>query len=415
MWKLKSNQENKNGYLWNSIAGLVNAGEAVILSMVVTRICSLSDAGIMAIAFAVGNLMMTIGKFGVRNFQATDVDEKFDFSDYFWTRIVTVAAMLAASLLYFFYSIQMSGYNSKKSVVILAICLIYAVESIEDVFGGFYQQRQELDIGAKVFILRWSVILAVFIVDLLFGHGLKEASAAGALACIFSFGIFNTIAFHSFRVKIHHWNVDSVKQILVHCFPLFAVAFLSFYVTNAPKYAIDKYLSQEVSACYSFISMPVFIIGLLNGFLYQPCLVQMALEWRGHQVKQLCERVKKQCMILAGLTAVCVSGAYVCGIPILSFLYGTELRTYKTELLILVLGGGMLAYAGYFGVLLTIMRRQDLILYGYAGAAFLALCFFHRIIKKYQIMGAVFFYTFLMSMLAVFFCLIYKREVYKQL
>ncbi len=56
-----------DGYLWNVAAGLVNAGEAVVLSMVVTHTTGLEDAGILSIAFAVGNLMMTVGKFGVRS------------------------------------------------------------------------------------------------------------------------------------------------------------------------------------------------------------------------------------------------------------------------------------------------------------------------------------------------------------
>lgn len=44
-----------NGYFWNSTAGLLYAGEAVILSIAVTRTSGLADAGILSMAFAIGH------------------------------------------------------------------------------------------------------------------------------------------------------------------------------------------------------------------------------------------------------------------------------------------------------------------------------------------------------------------------
>ena len=137
---MRNRETNGNGYFWNAFAGLVNAGESVILLMVVTRITGLPDAGMLTIAFAVGNLMMTIGKFGVRSYQSTDVKEYFSFSDYFWTRCVTVGLMIVCSLAYTYFCVLEKGYDSKKVTVILSVCFIYAVESLVDVFWGFFEQ-----------------------------------------------------------------------------------------------------------------------------------------------------------------------------------------------------------------------------------------------------------------------------------
>ena len=84
---------SKKSYLWNIIAGCVNAAEAVILMSVVARVVNDEAAGILTIAFAVGNLLMNVGKFGVRNFQVTDTDN-YSFSDYFSLRIITTTAMV---------------------------------------------------------------------------------------------------------------------------------------------------------------------------------------------------------------------------------------------------------------------------------------------------------------------------------
>ncbi len=129
-----SEKRMQNGYVWNALAGAVNASEAVLLSMVVTRTDGIADAGVLSIAFAVGNLMMTIGKFGVRNYQATDLKQRFSFSDYFWARIFTAGVMVLSCAGYLLYCIWSRGYGRYKAVVVAAVCLIYAAESVEDVF-----------------------------------------------------------------------------------------------------------------------------------------------------------------------------------------------------------------------------------------------------------------------------------------
>lgn len=400
---MRNRETNENGYFWNALAGLVNAGESVILLMVVTRITGLSDSGMLTIAFAVGNLMMTIGKYGVRNYQSTDVKEHFSFSDYFWTRCVTVGLMIFCSMAYMYFCVQEKGYDSKKVTVILAVCFIYAVESLEDVFWGFYQQRMALDLGAKVFILRWMGILGVFILLLMIGKDLQLSAVCSALAGLAVFAVWNTRVFCSFQEKITFIRTEAVRQLMKQCFPLCISGFLSFYVINASKYAIDRYLPAEVQACFGFIAMPVFVIQLLNGFLYQPSLVQMSQEWNSGRIQSFRRRIAGQCLAAAVLTLVCLLGAYVCGIPVLSAMYDTDLKDYKMELLVLLTGGGMLAFAGYFHVLLTIMRKQKSMMYGYGAAALLAFLFMNQMVKMAGVMGAAVFQTLLLTGVAVYF------------
>ncbi|MDE7310324.1 MAG: lipopolysaccharide biosynthesis protein [Eubacterium sp.] len=409
MFEKKS--KNNNGYFWNAFAGVVNAGEAVILSMAVTRAEGLAQAGVLSIAFAVGNLMMTVGKFGVRNYQVTDVQGKFTFSDYFWVRVMTVCCMIAISAGYLFYCVQVKGYDRQKVVVISAICLIYAIESMEDVFWGLYQQRQALDIGAKVFVFRWLLILAVFILLLRMRQGLGQAAVAAACVSVVAFLVCNSIAFSALHERIGMMHIKNAAKLVKQCFPLAAVAFMMFYVTNAPKYAIDRYLTDEVQACFGFIAMPVFVIEMLNGFIYQPSLVKATLEWKEGRVQKLESRARKQELILLAIITLCLAAADLVGIPVLSALYGTDLNAYKAEFLILLLGGGMFAYVGYYCVLLTIMRRQSLVMYGYIGVSVLAFFMFHVIVKYYGILGAAIFYTVLMTLLAVFFYFSYRRGV----
>ena len=199
----------------------------------------------------------------------------------------------------------------------------------------------------------------------------------------------------------------SVKQIFVACFPLFVGNFLSQYIGNAPKYAIDAQLGDELQACYGFISMPVFVIGLLNNVIFTPIIRIMAENWAKNNKKAFLKRFGQQVLIAIGITLVCIVGANLLGIPVLSIMYNTDLSSYKRELLILLLGGGFLALSGLLNTVLTIMRFQYPLFWGYAAVAIAALVGSGRVVSKWGMLGATWLYTFLMAALFVVFVFIF--------
>lgn len=203
-------------------------------------------------------------------------------------------------------------------------------------------------------------------------------------------------------------------MLLWNCFPVFASAFLSFYIGNAPKYAIDAQLTDEMQACYGFIAMPVFVIGLLNGFILNPMLFKISCLWNDGKVKEF---VRKTLFLAASvffITVICIAGAYVLGIPVLSFLYNTNLSSYKAELMVLLVGGGFLGLSGVLNAVLTIMRYQKDLLIGYALVAVLAFFMANSIVQNYAIMGAAILYTVLMAVLCALFTLFTAFGIWKK-
>ena len=384
------------------IAGLINASEAVVLLAVVSRTNGIYDAGVLTIAFAVGNLMTSIGKFGMRNYQVTDVNEQFSFDTYFSSRIITVGLMILTVLFYVIYGYFFKQYTLSKMCVIFLICMVYSLEAIEDVFAGWYQKRGRLDIGGKIFSVRWSIALVVFIVALLYTHSLLWATLFLLLSSFICCAILLRYTFSYVYKERIHMNYVGVGPLLLRCAPLFFTSFMQFYLINASKYAIDNYLTEEIQACYGFVSMPVFVIGLLNSFFYQPILVQIAVEWREHDYEGVTKRVSRQFVVIFFITLICLMGAYVLGIPVLSTLYSTDLHEYKTELLILLLGGGFLAVVGFFSVVLTTMRKQKWVLVGYTMVTVLTFCLTGKVVQVYGVLGAAGIYTFMIAILSIF-------------
>lgn len=400
----------RNSYIWNTAAGFINAGRAVVLLMVIIRTNGIYDAGILTIAFATANLLVTVGKYGIRNYQVTDIKEQYSFNAYFTARILTVAGMILVSIVYVLYGKIFQNYTLDKMAVIFVMCMLYALEAFEDVFWGLYQQKGRLDIGAKIFSYRWGITLFVFIIGLLYSHNLLISIIIATVVSAIFLCIFLKSSYAKIGERAVKLSFQGLRDLLSKSTPLFLSVFCSFYITNAPKYAIDAYLSEEAQACYGFIAMPVFVIGLLNGFLYQPLLVVMADEWQNGKIEKFWKRMEVQIASIVLITIICIVGAYLIGIPVLSFLYHTDLAEYKTELLVLLIGGGFLAISGFFCVLMTIMRTQRKMMYGYIIVSTVAALSAGIFVREGGIMGAAINYDIMMLLLTVIFVIILKRQ-----
>ena len=72
----------KQTYIWTVLAGVIYAGSSFIMQMTTSKCISVAQAGILSLALAVGNQLVTIGFYNIRTFQVSDVLEKYKFSDY---------------------------------------------------------------------------------------------------------------------------------------------------------------------------------------------------------------------------------------------------------------------------------------------------------------------------------------------
>lgn len=400
---LNDSNVERNSYIWNMSGSMLVAFQSVIMLMILTRVLGLVEAGILTIAYANANLFQNIGKYGMRNFQVSDVKDEFNFSEYKASRIVTAIAMVAVSFIYVIYTAINNDYTVEKTQIILWMCLFRVVDVIEDVYCALYQSKNRLDIGAKIMTLRQVITLIVFGVGVVILKDLLLALVISTVVTTLLLVFFIKCTYGFFDIKPEKAEWKKVSMLLKVCFPLFAGAFLSFYIGNAPKYAIDAMLTDELQACYGFIAMPVFVVGLLNNFIFNPILFRMSILWEEGKKKEFVIRTACQVGIVGIITGVCILGAYLLGIPVLSWLYNTDLAPYKTELLILLLGGGFLGLSGLLNAVVTIMREQKKLMWGYGIVSILAYACSNKVVAAYGMMGAAVLYTVLIGALCVIF------------
>lgn len=394
-------RQDAGNFLWNAVGGILNAGQSVFLLIVITRVCGLEAAGIFSIAFATGNLFLYLGNYGVRNYQVSDLSEKYSFHDYLRHRLCTVLLMLAAAAVYTAWSAKTGNYSNYKTSCVLAMCVCKAVDCLEEVFEGRYQQKGRLDRSGKLVTFRLLVSIGGMIAVLLVTRDLLTAVwwgvfLAAAASALIIWRYRKTAAFERTA-----FSFSGIAGLMRECFPVCAANFLSFYLINEPKYAIDAAMDETAQACYNFIAMPVFVIQLLNMFLYQPMLIRMTASWENGRRKEFLGYFGRICGALALISAPILLAAWILGIPVLSWLYATDLSALRTELLLIMTGGIFLAFNGFYCAVLTIMRKQREIPLTYLAGAVLSLAATPAMVRKNGIIGAVLSFVLVMAAVTV--------------
>lgn len=404
----------RNGVIFNALSGTVNSLQSVVWLMFITRILGINEAGIFTIAYAIANLLLLIGRYGVREYQASDVNRVFTWSEYYVSRLISIAGMMAVTLIYCLYMGTMGGYSVYKAAVVFLMTLLKAADAYEDVYHGMYQQRGRLDIAGLSMFIRLGGQMIVFSVMVLCGFNLAVTL------------IITNLFTWPFAVLVQKWwnkklgiynerpDRARVKKIFIVCSSIFFSSFISFYIGNLSKYKIDALMSEQDQAYYGFISMPVFVVALLANFIYQPILKDMSVLWNEYKISRFLKKIGKALLLILGVSVGVLGAGYLFGIWGLELLYGVELEQYKTEFMILLSGSSLLAVSSFFRVVLIVMRKQKVIFASYVILWVIAEFMTIQLVKGRGIYGAAVSYAVSMCIAVLMFIVIMVYSIRKQ-
>lgn len=402
---------NKKNFFWNMAGSLCNAFSSMILLIVVNRVNNAYDGGIFSLGFATAQMMTTIGTLEVRNYQSSDINEEFSFNDYFSFRIFTCSIMIIFSVFYVFAN----GFSLEKIVLTILLCLYKTVEAFFDVFEGFYQQKDRIDYSGKSLFFRVIISTAVFILVLIGTHNLALSVSFMFLSALIFSIIYNKYITEKNWTKFHFvYQKDKWKKLLLNCLPLATGAFIILYMGNAPKYAVDEKLGPELQNIFSIIFMPAFVVNLFSLFAFRPMLTSLAREWNSNNLKGFLTILVKAFIWLIMITIVCLSGAYLLGVPVLSILYKVDLSAYKIDLILIMIGGSINAFSTILRFTLTVIRKHISSLWGYLIALLFTVCFCPYLVEKNALFGASLSYILSMTVLSIVFLVILIKVVVRK-
>lgn len=381
----------RSSFVWNLLSAAINSFQTMLLAVFLTRLGTDADSASFYMAFAVGNLLYNIGKYGVRQFQVTDSREQYSFRDYASARLVSMALMAAGIVLYILFGFLFRGYTVSKAAVIVLICLYKGIEAAEDVFHGRMQQLGRLDVAGRILFIRiLSFILCFAAVFVLTRNIVLTAAAATALAGVLAV-VLNRSVWDTFRDK--SVSPSKTKQLLKACAPLCLSMLLNMYLGNAPKYIIDGRVTEALQTQFNTIYMPVFVMVLLGMFIYQPELKSIGEARKDRRFDALRKKALKLSALTLGATVLAMAAAFLLGIPVLEFIYKIPLAGLKPQLVLFILCGGMIALTNLYGMILIAFRRQGTLTAVYALSSLILFLFGPGVLASAGLPGLVYLFT----------------------
>lgn len=422
MKSINEQPSDRSIYVWNITGSIANALFSVVTLMIVTRILNEKQADIFSIAWTISQLMATIGTFQIRMYQATDIEGMFSFRQYYRFRIITIGIMILSSYVY----ILVRGYTGEKALVVMLVCLFRAVDSMADVYEGWFQQKERLDLSGKALTYRIIAATAGFGGVLLFTRNLLISCVvllASYIICYFWFDIRYNRSVAVLRENLKSKSDSGwIIKMAVEGAPLFVNAFLIMSIMNTPKMVLDTAitngaLEQGAQTIFNILFMPASFLNLAY-IVFRPLITQMAVMWSMGKRKQFIHTLLKILFCLFGMGIVILIGSAFLGIPVLSFAYAVDLSKYQIHLLVIVAGGCMYTFAAVLDNALVVIRRQYVLIAAYMITWVYIKAVAGIMVEKWGIMGSSMAYATAMvlffAVMAVMFIVCFYLENGKQ-
>ncbi len=175
----------KKNTFWYTLGSLCSSASSVLFMIYVTRILGTNEAGIFSIAYSVSQLMLSLGWFGTRQFQVSDIEENYKCSDYFTIKIFLSVLLIAGGLIYAIY-LQSHFY---KTLIIFLLCLFILNDVFADLFAARFQQINKLHLAGKSYCIRIIGSNVIFLLFLLITNSTYFINISNSILC-FSVNLF---------------------------------------------------------------------------------------------------------------------------------------------------------------------------------------------------------------------------------
>lgn len=402
----------KKAFLWNMIGSTCYSGSSFLYLLVVTRVCGTQLAGFYSLSYATAQLLLQVGRYGVRTYQATDLEHKYLFSEYKISRVITCALMMLFGILY-------SSFSFKGEYIIIStfIIMMKMIDAVEDVYHGNLQQKYHVEQMGKMLAIR-NVYSAVFFTGILMAtKNLYLTCVTTAITSLILCLVVNsrTTAKYAPKEDIGRgFQMGRVWELLKICTPMFVGTFLSLLLYNVPKYAMANVMTDEYQTYYSILFMPSFVITLMCEFVFKPTITTIAELWWENNIKKFAVYILRIIGIILVCCAGIVVGGHLIGRTLLEIIYGVDLSPYKIQFIVLLVGGGISAEVYMIYNILIAIRWGKCLLPVYSVTAVITILASRTMVKQWGIMGAALNYVLSCSILFVLFTTILIFAILKK-
>jgi len=339
--------------------------------IVLARLGNSRVVGQFALGLAIATPVITLANLQLRSVQATDAKNRYSFADYFrLRRKTTLLGMLTILAIVF-----ASGLRTATALVVIAVGMAKAVESLSDIYYGQFQNRERLGSIAQSMALRGTLGLAALGATLYFTGAASWAVAALVLAWMTVLLGFDRKRSRNLPDDIaapHDGSLRFFKtsdlSLARTAFPLGIVTALMSLQMNMPRYFVQWHAGEATLGIFSAIAYLGTLLTVLTDSIGLAATPRMAKYFTTGQLHELRRLLVRLTAVGGGAAVMAIVVAAVAGALVLRLAYGAEYAPYRGLFVWLMLATGV----GCVGTLLCSALtagghfRQQIVVYGAA-------------------------------------------------
>lgn len=407
----KEKKEFLKNFIWNSLGTGFNAFNSLFFLIIVTRVNDLQTAGIFSIAYATATILYTLAMYSGRLFQVTDIEEKIKDKDYIATRALTCLLMIIGATIF----LGIKRYSAFKTTIFALLAIFKGLEAFSDILYGIMQKNGVLYKSGQSLFAKGLVGIIVFLVVDYLTKDLRLACIGVIIVNLLILIVYDFLIVTKKLIKPEFKvNKENIKIILKSEFFVFANSFAGIYILNAPKYAIDTYLTEDIQAIYGYIMMPATVMILFTQFIVMPFMGKLKDLYAESKLKEMTSLTFKIKIVVVAFGAFAVLCAFLIGPEFLGLVYGLDLTLYRMNLCVII--GSYIFYAiSYINlVTLTTIRHTFIQFTIYIISMVIAFVGSHILVSRFQINGATFSCTTTLALQFLMYSIATKIIVRKE-
>lgn len=375
----------KKNLIFNTAGSLLFYVCQASVNLLVVALAGVEANGLLATAMTIANVALSAASYGMRTFQVSDLSGKYSDRTYLHSRYITVSAAFVGCMAFAF----VNSYTAEQRWVIALFTLYRLVESWSDVWHGFLQKAERMDIVGISFGARGLLTAACVVGGLLATHSLI---AMLALLVVLNAGyvLAVDIPLARRRADFSAQTTAGVWPLLAECLPLAAYSFLNTSIGSVPRYYCERILGSVQLNYFANVFLPVMVLQVAVIYLFVPFITAFARMWAGRERAAYYRALRWLAGLLAALWAVGAAGAALLGKWGLSLLYPStpEILGYAPLLQPLVVATLLTVLATVLCHLLTIARHMKGLITGNLAGLAAALAVSAPLIRAFDVYGA---------------------------
>jgi O-antigen/teichoic acid export membrane protein len=341
---------------WTFVGNVIYSGCQWALLVTIAKTLGVEDLGRFSLAIAIVSPVFAFSNVNLRAVQATDVTEKFSFTEYLYFRLLcsSIALLIVGA------TTQIFSYASDLALIVIAYAFVKYIESISDVLFGLFQKHENMRAISTSLIIRGVINLMLFSCLIVLTEQLVYAVVSMVFVTVILLLVkevpLGRLLGGGRLIRMENGSVSFLKVLAILTLPLGFTIFANVAYQHVPKLFVEFYFDTSELGIFAGISYFIIIGSTVVNALGQSATPRLAKYYRNDMsaFKILMFRLAIMSLCV-GIVGVVV--AYVMGDWILGVIYSNEFVGHG-DIFVWVMVAALFTYvSGIVGSGLTSMHK----------------------------------------------------------